>query len=181
MRNDRKKRNRFGVLIITLMIILDYLMICFQIERNPFAIFPPFPVRDSREEVTVFLPDVDGNTILKETRMVDRSGTDENFIKYLMYIITRGSKYENTRLAVPIDAIVRAVWIENSICIIDIRMEALPKDVPIIKGTEANFREAVKKTVMANFEGIQDVILVENGIYNRNMWELSHFEETSEM
>lgn len=179
LKNDSRKRNRFIILTLSLLMIFDYLMICYHIERNPFAIFPPFPVMDRRQEVTIFVPDIDGKTLLEESRLISNQGSTDSFIRHLVYMVTRGSKFENTRIAVPIEALVRTVWVEDGRCIVDIRMEALQEDVPVVAGSEENYRNAISKTIMKNIDGINEVIIVENGLYNRNLWELSRLEENT--
>ncbi|MFW6364848.1 MAG: hypothetical protein ACOC2H_00075 [Spirochaetota bacterium] len=177
LKQDSRKRNRFFLLLVTAIIIADYLMICYHINKNPFAVFPSLPVRDTRESVDIYVPDIDGSTLLKETRLVQKDASKESLIRQLVFMISRGSMYENTRITVPIECIVRTVWVEDGLCIIDIRMMPLGKDIPIIEGSESNFREAVRKTVIENIGTIKDVIIVENGIFNRDMWELSRVHD----
>jgi hypothetical protein len=179
LRADSKKRNRFYLLVFTIMLVSDYLLYCYHVEQNPLVIFPPFPILDQRDEVEIVIPDIDGKSLLNETRLMQRSETTEGFITQLVYEVAAGSKFENTRLTVPIQCIVRTVWILDSVCYIDLRMEYLEDDVPIIPGSEENFRNAISQTVSKNIDGIESVTIIENGIYNRSLWEISRLDETS--
>lgn len=171
LHENRIKRNRFYLLVVTLMIIADYLMICFHVERNPLTVFPPLPVIDKREPVDMYLPNRECSTLLNETRYLQKDIIQENFITQLVYNISRGSRFENTRINVPADCIVREVWLYDTTCVIDLRMTSLKNDTVVVEGSEELFRTAVKKTIFSHFNTIKDVIILENGIYNRNLWE----------
>lgn len=170
---NKKKENRFYLLIVSLVLIIDYLLFCFHVEKNPFAVIPPMPVLDSRQDVEIYLPDTNENIILKEERKLIINDDSTLFVKTLVHEITAGSKFENTRFAVPRSCEVRKVWIHDNVCVIDIRIDYLKSDITIIPGSEKNFREAVTKTVQANIPGIEKVYLVENGVVNRDFWEIA--------
>jgi hypothetical protein len=167
---DRKRQKRVVILAVSLIIIADYLMICFHTGRNPVDIFPSIPVLDLRDEVAVYLPSSQG-TMLKEKRLIKIPDDREIFVKRLTQFVTNGSAYENTRAMSPIKGNIRKVWIHDGTCVIDMWLETLDEDAPIIQGSEQLYREAVKKTVMENIEGIHDVIILENGIPGKKIWE----------
>lgn len=170
IRRDSRERNRLFLLIVSLMLILNYLLYCFHVEKNIFDIYPSFPVMDNREEITIFLPGVKGE-ILKETRLVELENSKEKIIEFIVAEIVRGSKYENTRMVVPIEFNIRKVWIHNSECYIDIRLEALNPETPVLPESESNFKKAVQKSITENFNDITTVNILENGISNRSLWE----------
>jgi hypothetical protein len=167
---DKRRQNRIIVLVLSLVFIGDYLMICYHTGRNPVGIFPSIPVLDFRKEITVYLPSPDG-AILKETRLIQKSGNAEEYIKRLTRFVIDGSSFDNTRLVTPIKGSVRKVWIYESTCLVDIRLEQLEDDAPVMPGSEKLFREALLKTIMENVKGVTNVIVLENGIPNKNIWE----------
>lgn len=168
---NRKEYNRFFLLVFALMLFADYLMFCFQADRNPLAVFPPFPVRDTRQQITVFLPDLDGTTVLEEKRRIDLSGSTDQNIRNILTAIARGSKYENTMPAVPVRILPRAIWIHGSECVIDLVYFYPPEEKTIIDGSEKLFREAVEKSITANIAGIEKVTIVNNGISGISLWQ----------
>jgi hypothetical protein len=167
---DRKRQKRIVILAVSLIIIADYLMICFHTGKNPVDIFPSIPVLDLRDEIVVYLPSPQG-TMLKENRLIQIPDNREIFIKRLTQFVTNGSAYENTRAMSPIKGNIRKVWIHDGTCVIDMWLESLDDDAPIIQGSEQLYRDAVKKTVMKNIGEIRDVIILENGIPGKKIWE----------
>ncbi|MDA3899485.1 MAG: GerMN domain-containing protein [Spirochaetes bacterium] len=170
IRRDSRERNRFLLLAVSLMLILNYSLYCLHVDKNIFDIFPAFPVLDKRVEISIYLPNVDGETLLSETRLVDSSFTPEKTIAFLVSETVTGSQYENTRIVVPIECKVRMVWIYDSICYIDTRLETLKPETPVLPGSEQNFKNAVEKSVKENFPNITKVEFLQNGLYNRNLW-----------
>lgn len=156
--------------IITSILIMNYLMICFLIGKNPFDVIPSWPVSDNREQVQVYLPDIDGKTILTEKRLTEKSANSEIFIKRLVKFVVKGSDYENTKSAVPIDGEVRKVWIYNKNCIIDLYYGSNHKIGLKIKNQQKNFKEALSKTIKENVSGIDKVTLLVKGIPNTKLW-----------
>jgi hypothetical protein len=167
---EMRKQNRITLLIISLVLICDYFMICGLAGKNPASIFPSLPVLDFRDSVTVYLPSAEGS-LLKEKRLIDTPSDNEEFIRRLARFVIEGSAYENTRVMTPIQGDVRKVWIYNDECYIDIRLETLESDAPIVAGSEKIFREALTKTVTDNVKNIKKVLVLENGIPNKNLWE----------
>jgi hypothetical protein len=167
---DLRRQNRVIVLVLSLVFIGDYLMICYHTGRNPAGIFPSIPVLDFRKKITVYIPSPDG-AILKETRLIQKSDDTEEYIKRLTRFVIDGSSFENTRPVTPIQGSVRKVWIHDQTCAIDIRLEQLEDDAPVMAGSENLFREALSKTIIENVGGVKSVIVLENGIPNKNIWE----------
>jgi hypothetical protein len=168
---DRIEKNRFMVLFISSLLIMDYVLFCFHADKNLFDIFPSFPALDCREERTVYLPDTDGKTLLKEKRLIAVSEDNDEFIRSLFRIILRGSIYENTSISVPVDTFIRKVWLTGDTCVIDLALSTLLEDARIIEGSEANFRLAVEKTVLSNIPSIKNVVILEKGIPGKPIWE----------
>jgi len=106
------KQNRTIVLVLSLVLVADYLMICLHTGRNPIDIFPSIPVLDMRDEITVYVPSPEGK-MLKETRLVDISDDEELYAKRLVHFVTSGSAFENTRIMTPIQGNVRKIWISE--------------------------------------------------------------------
>jgi hypothetical protein len=165
-----RRQNRVIVLILSLVFIGDYLMICYHTGRNPAGIFPSLPVLDFRNQITVYIPSPEG-TILKETRLMQKSDNTGEYIKRLTRFVIDGSAFDNTRLATPIQGSVRKVWIHDETCVVDFSLELLENDAPTMAGSEKLFREALSKTIIENVGGVKSVIALENGIPNKNIWE----------
>jgi len=167
---ELRKQNRITLLIISIVLICDYFMICGLAGKNPASIFPSLPVLDFRDKVTVYLPSAEGS-LLKETRLIDTPSSNEEFIRRLVRFVIEGSAYENTRIMTPIQGDVRKIWLYNDECYIDVRLETLASDAPIVTGSEKIFREALTKTVTDNVKNVKKVLVLENGIPNKNLWE----------
>ncbi len=174
---DRIKKNRFLVLAISLLLIFDYAVFCLHADKNVFNIFPSFPVLDGREERTVYLPYIDGRTMLKESRKINVPDDNDEFVRSLFRIVQRGSIYENTSMAVPVDTYIRKVWFAGDACVIDVALASLQEDTQIIEGSEANFRRALEKTICANIPSIKKVLLLEKGIPGKPLWEIAAVRE----
>ena len=171
--SSRVEKNRFLLLLISLLLILDYALFCYHADKGLFDIFPPFPALDKREERTVYLPYTDGRSILAEKRKVLVSKDREEYVRRLFKIVVGGSIYENTSMAVPIDPCVRAVWFQGQTCIIDVSPATIQENSPLIAGSEANFTRALEKTISANIPSIKKLMLLEKGIPGKQLWEVS--------
>jgi hypothetical protein len=168
---DKRRQNRVLVLTLSSIFLADYLMICFLVGRNPINIFPSIPVLDMRDEITVYLPSPDTVEPLKETRKVQKNDDKIEYIKRLTRFVIEGSYFENTRAMTPIDGNVRNVWIYEGTCVVDMRLDTLDPEAPLVAGSEIKFREALKKTIIANIKGVTNVIVLENGIPEKDIWE----------
>ena len=169
--SSKKEKNRALLLIFTTFLILDYLLICFHIGRNPLAVFPSIPSLDKRVNISVFLPSLDGQTLLQESRMVEKNAETEMFITDLINFVIYGSSFENTKETIPVkDLIVRKIWLINDECIVDFRLSYTDKNTNIIENSETNFKNAVEKTILTNVKSVKKVTLVQTGIYNRSLW-----------
>ncbi len=166
------KKNRTVVLILALVLVADYLMICFHTGRNPVDIFPSIPVLDMRDEITVYVPSPEGK-LLKENRLIDISDDNELFAKRLVRFVTSGSAYENTRIMTPIQGNVRKVWISDGTCVVDFWLETIDADAPVNAGAEKLYHEAIIKTISENIKDVKKVIICENGIPGKSLWETS--------
>jgi hypothetical protein len=166
---ELRKQNRITLLIISLVLICDYFMICGLAGKNPASIFPSLPVLDFRDSVTIYLPSTEG--LLKEKRLIEIPESNEEYISRLTRFVIEGSAFENTRIMTPIQGDVRKVWIYNEECYIDVRLETLASDAPIVAGSEKVFREALTKTITDNVKNVKKVLVLENGIPNKNLWE----------
>jgi hypothetical protein len=172
MKHEKRERNRFFLIFITLLIVLDFFMLCYQFDRSPLEIIPSWPVFDTRKEIQVFLPDLAGKGFVRETRLVAEAENVEAYVHTLVGFIVKGAQKENTRLAAPIRGTVRKIWLYNTICAIDMQLEVLDTNIPVIKGSEDNFRKAVEKTVTANIPSIKKVFILSKGIPEKAIWEL---------
>ncbi|HNR87853.1 MAG TPA: GerMN domain-containing protein [Spirochaetota bacterium] len=169
---DATRRNRLYVLVIALICLFDYLAISYLTDRNPLAIYPSLPVLDSRATVTVYLPNPDGKTLIKETRRVEPLDDREEFARTLVKLVARGSDFENTSFTVPVDVIVRKVWIHEERCAVDIALAQVKESMKVLPGSEVMFRQAVAKTITENIPSVKIVHVLEKGIPNRNIWEM---------
>ncbi len=170
IKTERRERNRFWLLLFSLMICADYLMFCLHTGRNPLAVFPPFPVRDSRENITLFLPNPDGTNMLEEKRRISLSGNTEHDVHSILMLISRGSRYENTMPTVPVKLLPRQIWVRDGECVIDLSHMFVSDDKAVISGSEKMFREALTKSITENFPGIKTVTIINNGVYGLSLW-----------
>ncbi len=171
VRSDVKERNRFMMISLSLLFILDYLMFCFISDRNPLKIFPSIPLLNNEKSVNIYLPNIDGKHIFKEKREISIPDTNEGFALSLIEKIIRGSVTENTSIAVPADIFIRKIWFYKDTCVIDM-VPSLPDDkTNIIQGSEKVFKESIKKTITENTTSVKKIVLLERGIPGRNLWE----------
>lgn len=171
-----KERNRFIVIFLSSLFLLDYLMFSYHTDKNIFDIFPSIPVIEDKVDISIYIPSLDGASVLKEKRSVPRFGSSERYAKFLIAQVMKGSMYENTMQAVPMDLFVRHVWIAGdagkSVCVIDIVPSFVEENMKIISGTESLFKDAVAKTLKENIPGIENVTILVRGIPGKTLWEL---------
>ncbi len=170
---NKTERYRKLLLFISIVCIIDYLAFSYLSDKNVFDVFPSLPAIDTREEITVYLPDLQSSTLMKENRMITPSHDTNIQVRELVKIVSRGSQYENTAIIVPVDLLVRKVWIEGDTCIVDVGLLQIPKTTNIIEGSEKAFHKAISKTIKENIDGISKVILLENGVPGKRLWEIS--------
>lgn len=173
MESNPQRKHRFLILVISVLLFLDYLMFCYHTDKNIFNIFPSLPALDNREKRQVYIPDIDGKTILKETRKISVPEDTDEFVHVLFKIVSKGSIYENTSMAVPVDASIRRIWIIGDTCIIDVNLTALRENTSVIPGSEENFRKALEQTLSENIKSISKVVLLERGIPAKPIWEVA--------
>ena len=172
--SDKPTGNRFIMTLIGGLFLLNYLAFCYHTDKNPFYIFPSLPLLDERNPINVYLPDIDGETILKEERVISRLDDNKGFIRLLFNIVIKGSYYENTSPAIPIDTYIRKIWIRDEICIIDLGLSIINYNLKIIKGSETIFKISLEKTISENIPTIKKVILLEQGIPEKPLWEIQN-------
>ena len=171
-RDNERAMNRRILLAASLVLILDYLLVCYHVGRNPLDILPGIPKLDGRDTAIVYVADLDGKTILTEKRRVERDDTDENYALQLVNHVVRGSQFENTRSAVPFSGAVRRIWFFGDTCVVDFRPEFIDENVPVLPGSEDTFRKALADTIIKNMSGVKNVVITQNGIYGRRLWEI---------
>jgi hypothetical protein len=175
---DIKERNRKIILAIALIFFLDYLMYCLHTNSPIFGIFPTLPTLDEKKEVSVYLPSLDGVTILREKRSIPVYESDERTAKELFDIVVKGSRFENTALAVPTELFVTKVWLhrgdagKNSICIFDLEPVELIENNQAKPNSESLFKKALAKTIRKNIPGVTEIIILEKGVPAARLWEL---------
>ncbi|MDY6933597.1 MAG: hypothetical protein SVZ03_05150 [Spirochaetota bacterium] len=180
IQSDAFEGKRFILLLITLLFFFDYIAFCYLTGRSPLDIFPAFPLLDDRERISIFLPDIDGKSILKEERRINLLNDREGFIKLLFEIVVKGSYNENTSAVVPIDTFIRKIWIHDDRCIIDVGLSSLSENAEIIPGSEHTFRMALEKTITENIPSIQNVTILSGGIPQMILWEVASFQGESD-
>lgn len=178
-RKDAKERNRILILAFSLLFFLDYLMFSHHIEKNVFDIFTSIPLLEDTRAVTLHLPALDGKLIMLEKREIPVYDADEKLVKHLFNLVVKGSIYENTSFIVPNNIFVRKVWIfgggakdRTGLCVIDVDSDIIPESSFVLKGSESLFRKALEETITLNIPSIKNVIIVEKGIPDKNLWEM---------
>jgi len=171
VKTDKKERNRYMMLLIAFLLFFDYIIFCFHTGKNPFDIIPSLPLKNEKSDITIYLPDLDGKTIIKEEKKIPEIKKTEEYIQYIFNKVIEGSKYENTSVVVPVDTYIRKIWIYDKTCIIDAGFSLLKKDSNVIKGSEGSFKKALSKSIIENISSIEKVLLLDKGLPNRNIWE----------
>ncbi len=175
---DTKERNRRLILLFTGIFIADYLMYCLHTNKNIVEIFPEIPSLAQEKKVPVYLPALDGVTIIRETRAIPVYDSEEKTVKLLFELVVKGSIFDNTSMAVPAGIFVRKVWIHGSgtgnrtVCIIDLEPAELRPSAVVIKNSERLFLQAVEKTITVNIPSIKSVQVLEKGVPGTALWEL---------
>jgi hypothetical protein len=167
---DTKKRYRMILLAVSAVCIIDYVAISILTDKNIFDIYPSLPALDTRETIDIFVADLDAKSILKETREVSLPADNESRVRRLVKLVAEGSEFENTRAIAPIDIIVRHVWFYDTTCIIDCELGTIEGQVPYIPDSFKAFNKALEQTINRNIPGITKVVLLEHGIYGKNLW-----------
>lgn len=167
---DTKKRYRVIVLVVSLLCIVDYAAISVLTDKNILDIYPSLPALGTRDTIDIFVADLDAKSILKETRNVWLSGDNESRVRQLIKLVAEGSEFENTRAIAPVDIIVRHVWFYDTTCIIDCELGTIEGNVPYIADSFKAFNKALEQTLSRNIPGITKVVLLEHGIYGKNLW-----------
>ncbi|MCU0844145.1 MAG: GerMN domain-containing protein [Spirochaetes bacterium] len=170
---DPLRKNRFLVLAISLLLIFDYMVFCYHADKNLFDIFPALPELDLRERCSIYIPANDGKSHLKETRRIDVPEDKDRFAGLLFRMVAKGSIYENTSGAVPVDTYVRTVWLRGDTCYIDAGFAVLRDNAIVIPGSEENFRTALEKSITENIPSIKRVVLLEKGVPLKRLWEVA--------
>jgi hypothetical protein len=175
---DSRERNRRLILVFAGIFIADYLMYCLHTSKNIVDIFPEIPSLAQEKKVSVYLPALDGTTIIRETRAIPVYDSEEKTAKLLFEIVVKGSIFDNTSMAVPAGLFVRKVWIHGSgagnrkVCIIDLEPAELRPSAVVIKNSERLFLQAVEKTITGNIPTIKSVQVLEKGVPGMKLWEL---------
>ena len=170
---EKTKKTRYLMVLLASLFIMDYFLFCIHAEKNPFDIFPVFPVKDQRKVINIYLPDIDGKSLIKEAKKVSAIKDKKNYIQLLFQKVINGSEYENTAVIVPSQCYIRQIWLYDDICAIDVSFSFLKKNSSAIPGSESTFREALSKTIKENIDSIKEVILLDRGIPGKALWELN--------
>ena len=168
---DLSERNRFLMISISLLILLDYLLFCFISNRNPLMVLPSIPIIENKKTVNVYVPDTDGKNIIKELRSISIPENTEGYARLLIEKVIKGSNIENTSIAVPVELFIRKIWFNNETCIIDFIPSIQDKETNIIQGSEKVFVESIEKTITGNIPSVKKIAILDNGIPGRNLWE----------
>lgn len=178
MDQDVKEKNRIILLALSFLFILDYMMVSYHIDKNIFDIFPSIPVLADRKTVNIYIPSEGCREILMEKREIYSDLEDESLVQRLFNLVADGSYFENTSENVPVNFLIKKIWIVNNengdgrICVIDLSLAALEKDINIVKGSEQMFKESIEKTIIENVHGVKKVIILEKGVPFRKLWEI---------
>jgi len=176
-RSSRKERNRLLILAVSCLFILDYLAFFYHIDKNIFDIVPLLPELDLRNTAEIYLPSNYNMSVIAEKRMVPEFDNDERMAEFLFKNVVRGSIYENTSVMVPCGLFIRKIWIytddkNERTCVFDVSPDLLKSNAASIKGSEALFIDALTKTITVNIPSIKKVIMVNNGIPDRIVWDI---------
>jgi len=171
---DSRAKRRFFLLAFGGLFFLNYLMFCFHADKNVFSIFPEIPKLENIHSTTLYLPSPDGKTILKEERKAGFYSSDEKYATVLFKMVLKGSRFENTSMAVFSNFNVRKIWINRGTgeCIIDVEPTVLDDSVVVTEGSEELFKKSLEKTLSENIPAIKKVLLLERGVPGKSLWEI---------
>ena len=175
---DKKERNRISILMLSGIMFLNYIMFCYHVESNIFNIFPSIPVIEKKEVINIYIPSEGAMEIISEEREIYQGLSEEILVKKLFSLVSAGSYYENTAINVPVRYIIKKVWITDAdgsdgyTCAIDVMPEILDGDISVVENSEILFRKALEKTIVENIPHVKRVILLENGVPFRKLWEI---------
>jgi len=177
MEADKKVRNRYLIMALASVFVLDYLMFCYHTDKNVFNIFPSIPLFEETRAVNVFLPSTDGKSLIEEKRDIPIFKDNELYVKYLFEMVVKGSRYDNTSIAVPVNLFVRKIWIYESAdslkrCVVDLEPPVRDGSLKVIEGSEALFKKALEKTLLANISTISRLEILERGVPDKRLWEM---------
>ena len=164
------EKTRFLVLVISLLLIMDYLMFCYHTDKNIFNIFPAIPKIDRRVEISIHVPDKDAKNIIREKRRVLIPEDRESYAFLLYRFVVRGSMFDNTSNIVPVKTHVRKIWVSGNNCLIDIDFETVKQTPVIVEGSDTAFRKALEMTIAENIPGVNKVQVLLNGIPSGKLW-----------
>ncbi len=173
VKSDSHERNRFLILSFACLIFIDYLLFCYISSKNPFDIFPAIPLLEDRKSINIYIPDIDGISIIRETRQISIPEDKEDYTRMLIHKVVNGSNLENTSIAVPVDIFIRKIWFLQDICIIDIVPSLIENTAGLIPGSEKAFKESLEKTLTENIPSIKKILILDRGIPRRNIWDNS--------
>lgn len=160
--------NRRLIMTFGFLFVIDYMMFCYHSDKNIFDIFPSIPAVSGHQEVTLYLPDLDGS-ILEETRMTPTFADKEHFVRFLFNSVVKGSMLKNTALAVPAEMNIRHIWITEEGCTVDCEITELSSGMKPLQGSEELFKSALTKTIRTNIPEISSVLVLTGGI-ERRLW-----------
>ena len=178
MANSEKEKNRIYILATASLFLLIYIMFSYHIDKNIFNIFPSIPLLEDKKTINIYIPSEGCKEILTEEREVYSKLEDESLIEKLFNLVCAGSYFENTSENVPIDLLIKKIWIveaengDGKVCVIDLSPIILDKDIHVVKGSEQMFKDALEKTITSNVPEIKKVILLEKGVPFRKLWEM---------
>jgi len=165
-----KESKRLFIVFLSCLFVLNYFMFCYLTDKNVFNIFPSFPIVEEKKEIKVFLPAIDGVTIIQENRKIAKFNNDQSYIQYLFYTVVKGSMFNNTSMTVPVELIIKKIWVHENHCLINLEADMLKKQLKNSNKYEENFKKALTKTIISNISNIKSVSLSKNGIEGVPIW-----------
>jgi len=178
MKKDSREKTRIMILVVSAVFFADYVMYSFYVDKSIFDIFPSIPVLETKDEINIYIPSEGCKEIISEKREINAGVEKDILVRKLVALVAEGSYFENTSSNVPVQLLVKNIWItpdENGggdLCLIDISPVILEREIAIIAGSEQMFRDSLEKTVKENIPGITKVIILEKGVPFRKLWEI---------
>ena len=178
MAKSEKEMNRIYILATASLFLFIYILFSYHIDKNVFNIFPSIPLLEDKKTIDIYIPSEGCKEILTEQRNIYSRLENESLIEKLFNLVCAGSYFENTAGNVPVDLLIKKIWIVNEengdgrVCVIDLSPIILDKDINVVKGSEQMFKDALEKTITSNIPEIKKVILLEKGVPFRKLWEI---------
>lgn len=173
--SDSRWRRRVNLVAIGTILVIDYLLISALADKNVFDIIPSIPKLEQRQAVTLYVPVFHSDELSSEKVLMDTYKSRERTIDFIVNRVLAGSRYENTAPFVPVDILLKNVWLtgdNNTTCVLDFQVSHLEAGRKVIPGSEKKVIQGITRSIQSVFPEITSVLVLNHGITGVPLWEL---------